>query len=192
MQPPTFRPMVTGAGTSDSPDREQLAARGREFALAGRFEDAEAAYIAALELAPNHFPIMYNLGALSLQRGKPEGALAWFLCCRDAMPSSTHAHLGVGQALLAMGRAPEAAEALRQAIAHDSIRADAHNALGLALVAAGDVAGAEAAFRAALSARPDFAAAISNLCDLLGHDGRTEQAGHELEGMRKTMPDNPN
>ncbi|TMH27657.1 MAG: tetratricopeptide repeat protein, partial [Betaproteobacteria bacterium] len=186
-----FRPLVIGAA-SDSPDGEQLAARGREFARAGRLEEAEAAYRAALKLAPNHFAIMYNLGALSLQRGDPTGALAWFLSCRDSMPSSAHAHLGVGQALLATGRAPEAAESLRQAIAQDSLCADAHNALGLALMAAGDVAGAEAGFRAALSARPNYAAAISNLCDLLGHDGRAEQAARELEGMREAMPDNPN
>ncbi len=176
---------------SNAPAYEQLAARGRDLARAGKFVEADAAYRAALELAPGQVTILCNLGALNLQRGDPAAALAWFLRGRDTMPSTTQAHVGVGQALLALGRWPEAVEALRQAIAKDPLRADAHNALGLALQAVGDIHGAEAAFRTAIGARPNYVAAISNLCDLLGRDGRAEQAARELECMVEARPDDP-
>lgn len=79
------------------------------------------------------------------------------------------------------GRRPQAEDAYRTAIARWPDRPEPRIALGGALYADGDLAGAEAAMRGALEAAPDDAVALNNLAHVLLARGRLDEARHLAE-----------
>lgn len=88
--------------------------------VAGRVEDAERAYAAALELNPSHEDALYYLGGMRLDRGDFEGAAAAWERLLDVNPRSgrAHARLGALHACLAPGAPfdPDRAEAEFRAV----------------------------------------------------------------------------
>lgn len=69
---------------------------GNLLILAGRQEEAEAAYRRALELAPDMTSARYNLGLLLLQTERPQEALAAFRAVVEAEPRHAWAHYQIG------------------------------------------------------------------------------------------------
>jgi Flp pilus assembly protein TadD len=163
------------------------AARAAALVREGRLDQAEAAYRALVNDAPGDAVARYNLGMLRLRAGDPADALACFERCRGS--SAVVAELGIGRALLALGRPADAIGVLRQAAHTHAGRPDVQNALGVALERTGDLPAAETAFRAALAAHPTHAAALSNLYDLLGRQERADQAEQELDALHLRFPD---
>lgn len=88
--------------------------------------------------------------------------------------SVAHGQLGV--VLERSGRAAEAVEHYREAIAIQPDAATPHYNLGNVLAGSGDLDGAIEHYRAALAARPGYVIAANNLGAVLTQSGRTEEA----------------
>lgn len=89
----------------------------------------------------------------------------------------------LGIALAHLGRRDEAITQLRRAAQADRKNAVAWNWLGQQLRRAGDISGAESAYKAALLAQPDDAASHKNLAIL--YDVNLNQPGSALEHYRR-------
>lgn len=108
------------------------------YQQAGRLEQAEESYRAALGLAPDNPGILHNLGVLVARRGDPAAALSLFDRLLAAEPYYASAHFNRGNALWALGRPDDAIPAFRAAVALEPDHHDAHRALGFLWLAAGD------------------------------------------------------
>ena len=93
-----------------------------------------------------------------------------------------------GEVLLQTGRAPEAVNAFRRAIASRPASVDAQLGLGRALETAGDRRGAEAAFRRAIELQPSFAV-FNQLGGLYYDAGRWGDAAAMFRRAADTAPD---
>ncbi len=105
---------------------------------AGRFAEAEAAYLAALNVAPGHPETLHNLGVIAGARGDPRAAVDHFDAALAAEPSYTSAHYNRAVACHALGRANDAILGFRRACAIDPGHYDAHRALGFLWLAQGE------------------------------------------------------
>lgn len=114
----------------------------------GRTDEALPRFEAALRLRPDHLDALYNLGCLLL--GRDDGrALATLRRAGELAPHRGDVLNNLGNALLARGRAEDAADALRRATAADPGRVEAWANLGGALDQLGDAEGAAAALNEA-------------------------------------------
>jgi tetratricopeptide (TPR) repeat protein len=105
---------------------------------AGRLVEAEAAYLAALSVAPGHAGTLHNLGVIAGARGKPQAAIARFDAAIAAAPDYAAAHYNRAVASHALGRSREAILGMSRACAIDPGHYDAHRALGFLWLALGE------------------------------------------------------
>jgi predicted TPR repeat methyltransferase len=82
---------------------------------AGRLAEAESLYRAILAQQPAQPDAAHNLGVLALQLGQPQQALPLLESARAAAPGQPQFWLSHARALLACGRAPQAAALLEEA-----------------------------------------------------------------------------
>jgi len=101
------------------------------------------------------------------------------------------AHKDLGDVLMELERPAEAADAYRAAARLSPRDAPVRAALAAALMAEGDVAGAEAAWRAALGIDPSSFTARFDLATLYYESGRFEEALAELAKARAAGKDLP-
>jgi tetratricopeptide (TPR) repeat protein len=95
--------------------------RGHLAMLRGRHDAALAAYFEAATIAPERALPHTSIGTVSLRIGRPADALTAFDHALDRAPGDEGALLGRADALVALGRPSEAAEALdRLAVAQES------------------------------------------------------------------------
>ena len=169
----------------DSPvDLQAAFERGRARFLegvaafeAGRFDAAEAAFVASLAAVPGRASTLGNLGAARLKLGKPAEALDALTAAVGADPADAEAWSQKGLAHVALGDPQAALESHARAIAARGA-ASAHDAFGrgnaLALLGRGDEA--IAAYDEALALQPDLAEAWSRRGSLLREAGRLDEA----------------
>ena len=100
-------------------------------------------------------------GGADLRNGDPAAALREYRQAVRYNPGDAKLQYGMALALAALGRHAERMEALGKALALDPGLAEAHNELRIALTAQG--CEAEAALKAAIEARPQYAAPRGNL-----------------------------
>ena len=127
-----------------------------------------------LRAAPNDPRAKLILASALRRRGQPAAALAILSPLAKAYPRAAHTQYELGMTLGALDRATPALAALRQAVALNPKLAEAWRALGDRLFAAGDAAGADAAFAAhdrATITDPALAPAADAL-----YSGRLEEA----------------
>ncbi len=141
-----------------------------ELIEAGRHDDA----MAQLRLAVADFPdANAGLGTELLIQGKLDEGIQVLQAFVDAHPTLANraparallakAHLALAQKALAEHDAGRAALEARQSIAFETANAEAHNVLGAALAATGDLAGGIAEFKTAVRLDPRFEPALNNL-----------------------------
>ncbi len=104
----------------------------------GRMADAEAACLAALDMAPEHSVALHNLGALTAAAGQPERAIAFFDRAIAAAPRYASAHYNRAIALQSVGQLPAAAQALSMACRIEPDFYEAHRSLGFLRLALGE------------------------------------------------------
>lgn len=117
---------------------EALAALGNSHKKLGNYDAAIAAYERALKLKPNDPNILCNQGNSYIEKGCPEVALA---CYKRALPAKGCQNLiyhNMGIALHEVGELDAAIVAFEQSLAFDSDFAEAHGALAMARLLAGD------------------------------------------------------
>jgi len=105
---------------------------------AGRVVDAEAAYQAALALAPGDTAIIHNLGVIAAAQGQHQAAIALFEDVIGHQPHYVSAHYNRALAFLASGQSKAAIEGLTRACALQPEHYGAHRALGFLWLAEGD------------------------------------------------------
>jgi predicted O-linked N-acetylglucosamine transferase (SPINDLY family) len=145
--------------TNDLAAVERALASGVAAQQAGRMDEAEQAYRAALELAPGQGEALYLMGLLQLQRGQPAQAEQFLAKAVAALPQEPNAHYYRGEAFAAQTRYTEAIDSFGRAIALKPDFAQALVDRGLALESLGRTQEAIASFDQAIKAEPGLAAA---------------------------------
>ena len=150
--------------------------RGNRLREAGRFEEAIAAFSAALKLRPESAEAALNLGHLLEQAGRLEEAVTFYRQAVVSNPLLPEAHHNLGNVLFKTHRLAEAADSFRQALALRPEFAPAWLNLGNALRLQNELEPAIEAYRRALALHPDRADAHVNLANAYRAQNRLEEA----------------
>jgi predicted O-linked N-acetylglucosamine transferase (SPINDLY family) len=156
---------------------------------AGRLTEAEAWYKRILVVAPDYAECRHRLGAVALQTGRPEQAVALVnqaIACDDREPVYFNT---LGNAWLAWGRLDQAAASYRQALELKPDYAGARHNLGNVLQAQGRSAAAVVAFERVLAIWPDHAETLNNLGAALLDLGRFDEAVARVRQALAIKPD---
>ncbi len=145
-------------------------------ALARQGKDAWPALRKATELLPNDAEAHRNLGAVLLDHGRLEEALASLRRVLEIEPRDVQALMAAANALCALGRAGESVALYRRAVQIDPPSPEAHNNLGNTLQELGQCAEAVGCYRRALEIKPDDAEAYCNLSNALRQLGQLQEA----------------
>lgn len=125
----------------------------------GNEAEAAATLDRALALEPGAPALHRRRGDLCRRLGQREEALAHYRAALDAEAQDVETRLKYARTLATLGDSDGAIDALREALAHDPERADAHYELGLLYYTErGDLDGALEELEAALALAPDDAA----------------------------------
>jgi len=119
-----------------------------------------------------------------------DSALACMGKAWAANPDSVIAAALYGPALLARGRASEAADVHRRILASDSENAEARAGLGNALFALGRYAEARDQYEEALRINPNLAEVRNNLGSILHREGRASEAAQQFAEAVRLSPGN--
>ncbi|MEO8485587.1 MAG: tetratricopeptide repeat protein [Betaproteobacteria bacterium] len=138
---------------------EERVREGVDAHEAGRLDEAERAYRAALESLPGHRIAEHNLAAIRLQRGDHAAALPLFERAVRARPDDAALLGNLGLAYAGVDRFYDAIASHRRALALDDRRPGAWSNLGNAFAQEGRHDQAIEAFRRALALDPSFAKA---------------------------------
>jgi len=147
-----------GAGAPAEPpaqDPDTLVRAGAEAHRAGRLDEAERAYRAALALAPGNTLADHYLGVIEANRGDLGQALPRLERTVAARPDEPDFHVHLGLAYAASDRFDDAVACYRRALAIAPGHAGAWNNLGLALQEQNRRAEAVDAYRRALAIDPE-------------------------------------
>jgi protein O-GlcNAc transferase len=170
------------------PTIERLLEIGTENHRAGNLAEARRLYAQILASDPTHGLALFRTGLLELQDRRPDAALALIMQAAASAPEDTRYQFGLGEALQALGRWNEAAEAYRRVLRADQDSLDAHIALGVALQRSGQLAPAATAYRNALALHQDHPSALSNLGTVLLEMGDVEGAIRLLGAAAEIEP----
>lgn len=91
-------------------------ALGHAYQLAGRFVEAEKAYVKAVRLAPQDYIARNNLGAIYLKQRRYGDAVDQFKGVLAQVPETVAAHFNLGLAYAALGRLSEAETSFAEAV----------------------------------------------------------------------------
>lgn len=133
----------------------------------GKLAEAAKQYRLALELQPDHFAALSNLGVILRQLGDIDGAEEFFQRATEARPDSAEAHCNLGLALNELERARDAERSLRRALALAPDFAPAHYNLGNTLCGLGRYDEAILSYRRAVAISPEHHDAHWNLAHVL-------------------------
>lgn len=144
-----------------------------QFALAdafrelGRFEEAQATYAAALNLAPEgserRVDILLEQGRLIADRGQPNEALGLLTRARAEAPKDADVHYNLGVLYVRLAEHEAAVTSFKEAVRLKPDLAKAHNNMGVAFDKAGKHDEALASFQKATAVDPRFADALYNV-----------------------------
>jgi len=159
-----------------------------------RMSQAEAAYNEALKINPKAARALNGLGDALYRAGRFSEAQARFEASTQADPDDLSAKIGVAKAKLALERVDDASANLKKL--RDTYPASIPVAYwyGRALEAAGNRAGAEAAYRSVLKASsndPQMVDVYIALALLQSQQGRNDEAQKTLADARSKLPDVP-
>jgi tetratricopeptide (TPR) repeat protein len=117
---------------------EKLVAAAVAQHKAGRLPEAEAGYLAALQILPGHAGVMHNLGVLAATKGDYVASIERFDLSIRADPSYALAHYDRAISFEALGRRSEAIKDFARTVALQPDHYASHRALGFLLMGQGD------------------------------------------------------
>lgn len=172
------KPTPSLPATSRSLPKEASAclARGRRLQEAGRYDEAEAAYRAALLLAPDHLDAYNDLGLVLQAAGRIDDALVAYREVLQRSPDNHIACNNIGSALQLQGQFEAAIEHYQRVLALEPRFAIAHFNLGTCLLRMGRLAQSVAWFGSSIEHDPQLYLAHNNLSSILNELGRTDEA----------------
>jgi len=127
--------VISGLAT---PDVAALAASAEAHVRAGRLLEAQAAYQAALALAPDNLGVTLNLGVIAAMCGDCHGAITRFDAVIAREPHSVVAQYNRALALLSLGQHRDAIEGFSRVCALQPEHYEAHRAVGFLWLAEGN------------------------------------------------------
>jgi protein O-GlcNAc transferase len=154
----------------------------RAFALAlehhraGHLAEAEKAYRAILQRAPQHADSLNLLGVIALQTGNVESAFELVRRAVALRPDAAACRNNLGQVLERLGRDDEAASCYEAAIELDPSYAEPHNNLGVLRARRDALADAESHYAKAIELDPQYAEPHTNRGNLLKDRGELDAA----------------
>lgn len=154
----------------------EMLERGLACHQAGRLEEAEAIYQAALQQDPANAEALHLLGLVASHQGRYKLAEERLREAIALNPLAPFYHNNLGNVLQALGRFQEAVVSYRDALRLDPAYVEPHSNLGPALDALGRHAEAVAAGQEAVRRRPEWAEAYMNLGNSLAKLGRHADA----------------
>jgi tetratricopeptide (TPR) repeat protein len=175
-QPAIAIELIRRAITLDAGNCELHNEHGMALLAVGELEEAERAFLRALQLRPRYVDAMLNLADLLIRSHRDEAAAT---CCRAALrlePGNADAAGKLAAALHRLGQAEEALECSRLAAQLDPTDADRQDDLGKACLALDQPERAIEAHRNALALRPDHAETHYRLGNALARLDRLEEA----------------
>ncbi|HUO23917.1 MAG TPA: tetratricopeptide repeat protein [Caulobacteraceae bacterium] len=135
-------------------DASVLVARADALAAAGRFDDAKAAYLAALALKPDHLQALNNFGALVHAHGFRSAARTLYAEAARHHPHDPLAQVNLANSLMETGETEAARLAFEAALRARPDFAPGHRGLARLASAAGDHTSAERHLQAGFAAQP--------------------------------------
>jgi tetratricopeptide (TPR) repeat protein len=157
----------------------------------GRLEEAEAAAGDAAGRARDNARVMLGWSLVALRRGDyqvAQGRLARALELLNGRPAPAVWYWAVALASAGLDDTDSALRAAREGAAAFPGNAVLQNNLAVLLELTGDMAGAEAALRAALTEDPSLPQVSKNLADILYRNGRYDEAKEAYERAAKLAP----
>jgi len=142
----------------------------------GQPDSALALLQRARSLAPQDKEILNDLGKLLLDRGDPRGAAGCFEAALSVDSLYPLALYNLGIAAWRLGNLDRARACLENVAARFAGDEKVQNNLGVVLYSSGETAGAERAYRAALTADSLYAPAWNNMGNLAAAEGRGAEA----------------
>jgi Flp pilus assembly protein TadD len=142
----------------------------------GMYADAETLWRATLARNPRCWMAHNNLGALHVQRGELDQAIAEFRKSLEIEPANSEALLDLGMALAIKGEVAEAVAQFRRAVELKPDYAEAHYNLGAAMTVMGQTAQAAAEYQKALEFKPHYPEARHGLGLTFARNGQTDEA----------------
>ena len=163
---------------------------GHVLTQQGKTNEAIAQYQLALKNDTNSTAAHVNLGKLLNQQGDKAGAMEHYEAALRINPRSAVAHFNLGNALAATNSAA-AAEHYAEAVHAKPDFAEAHLALALELVRAGQTAEAQTHFVEAVRLQPDSPSAHFNYGVLLANQRRFAEAAAQFSETLRLQPGHP-
>ena len=178
-----------------SAEADRLAGQAEAHRRAGRADQADRLYRAALALAPGHAGSLHGLGCLAHASGRPDLAIGLIGQAVAAAPDVAHYTISLGLALLDQGHVEEARAATQVAVLRDPDDPRAHRALAQALSRLGRLEEAEASLRTSLrldpASSPARAGALMSLGGVLRARGDHAQAVAAFAEAARLAPNDP-
>ena len=171
---------------------DTLSALGRLELEHENYAAAEAYLVRAARIRASPW-VRYLLGRVRLAQGDSERAVGEFAAVLEQDPWQVEARFNFGQVLFDLGRLPEARAQLELAfeLAPGADRPRAHNNLGMALLADGELDQALTHFEAAAAAQPGFYEAEMNTGQARLRRGELALARAAFERAVTARPQNP-
>src|SRR3954469_1260897 len=120
------------------PNIDKILAEAVAHHTAGRLEEAEGGYLAALRISPAHMAVTHNLGVIAATRGDYLLAIERFNTVISTQPSYFAAHYNRAAALAALGRRSDAIWSFKRASAIEPDHYATHRALAFLWLAEGE------------------------------------------------------
>ncbi|MCA9311146.1 MAG: alkaline phosphatase family protein [Phycisphaerales bacterium] len=119
------------AEAASGPNAALLTQIGQVYLRREHWDDAERAYMRALELDPDHAAALNGLGVVYRSRGRLEAAVLAHMRSVALLHHQADAHQNLGIALMELGRLPWAIRAFRTSLKINPGNAAAHRCLAL-------------------------------------------------------------
>ena len=161
---------------------------GMAHQQAGRLEDAEREYRAAIDVHGDFFEAHVNLGVVLQSQGKAEDAADVLLHAIHINPDMAEIHYALATVYQDLNRTGDAQASFQRALEINGVYVEALNGLAVCRGTLGDVNGAVEAFNSAIEVNPEFAEAHNNLGTLHSKLGRMDDA---LACFGRAMDINP-
>jgi len=155
------------------------------------FRDEEVLYRSSLEVTPASSILLYNLGVVSGEAGRSDGAAAYYRRALALNPRYASAALNLGNILRSQGHLPEAIAQYQAAITFDPKSPDAWINLGNVYLETGSAINARTAYQQAIALRPNNVEAFVNLGVVFQQLGDFAAAKRQYERAIAIDPSQP-
>lgn len=161
---------------------------GTALFVAGRNDDAIAAFQHAIQLDPHYASALVNLGRTQLQSGQTAAATQNFIAALAVEPNNSAAHFGLGFALTSTGRLADGIAHYREAIQLEPATTDYRLNLAQALFRSREPDAAIAEFRTLIRLAPSLVEAHAGLGTVLASQAHFPEAERELNEALRLDP----